>query len=215
MRQRPVAAAAINPAVPQQEREKLLTLSPKIVSRRLPGARKIPDRLMGRVGRPHSSKLTRPMKTRQSDRIPTVRLDPLARPFRDQGRCDHHAVMPERLHLAIKPVSGRPSLKADMQPLVSFRQSLDRPLDRKRTVLDIAKEPDFSGPTGFAIATACFFLATSKATKTSLYFPMIRPPCIRLGSVRPSNPRSLTARKGGPPAQPANMTSRLCGRNFD
>ena len=51
-----------------------------------------------------------------------------------------------------------------------------------------------------------FFLATSKATKTSLCFPMVRSPCMRLGSVRPSNPR-LPARKGGPPAQLANMTS--------
>jgi hypothetical protein len=41
-----------------------------------------------------------------------------------------------------------------------------------------------------AIATACFLLATSKATKTSLCFPMLRPPCMRLGSVRPSNPCS-------------------------
>jgi len=36
MRQRPVAAAAVDPAVPEQEREKLLALSPKIVPRRLP-----------------------------------------------------------------------------------------------------------------------------------------------------------------------------------
>jgi hypothetical protein len=41
-----------------------------------------------------------------------------------------------------------------------------------------------------AIATACFLLATSKATKTSLCFPMLRPPCMRLRSVRPSNPCS-------------------------
>ena len=33
-----------------------------------------------------------------------------------------------------------------------------------------------------AIATACFVLATSKATNTSLYSPMVRPPCMRLGS---------------------------------
>jgi hypothetical protein len=61
MRQRPVPAASVNPAMPEEEGEKLLTLSPKIVSRCLPGARKIPDRLMGRVGRPHCRKLTRPM----------------------------------------------------------------------------------------------------------------------------------------------------------
>jgi hypothetical protein len=65
MRQRPVAAPAVDPAVPEEERKKRLAFAPKIVPRRLPGARKIPDRLMGRVGRPHARKLPRPMKTRQ------------------------------------------------------------------------------------------------------------------------------------------------------
>jgi hypothetical protein len=72
----------------------LLAFTPKVVARRLAGARKIPDRLMGRVGRPHSRELTRPMKTRQSDRIPTVRLDPLTRSLRDQRRSNHHAAWP-------------------------------------------------------------------------------------------------------------------------
>jgi hypothetical protein len=31
-------------------------------------------------------------------------------------------------------------------------------------------------------------LATSNATKTSLYSPMVRPPCVRPGSACPSNP---------------------------
>jgi hypothetical protein len=52
MRQRPVAAAAVNPAVPEQEGKKLLALAPKIVGRRLAGARQIADRLMSRIGRP-------------------------------------------------------------------------------------------------------------------------------------------------------------------
>ena len=49
-----------------------------------------------------------------------------------------------------------------------------------------------------AIATTCFFLATSKGTKTSLSFPMVRPPCMRLGM--PEQPSFIPARKGGPPA---------------
>jgi hypothetical protein len=57
--------------------------------------------------------------------------------------------MAEGLNLAVKPVSRRPSFKADMQPLVSVRQSLDRPLDRQRTVLDIAEKADLPGPAAF------------------------------------------------------------------
>jgi hypothetical protein len=33
-----------------------------------------------------------------------------------------------------------------MQPVVSVRQSFDRPLDRRRIVFNIANKPDFPGP---------------------------------------------------------------------
>jgi hypothetical protein len=206
MGQRPVAAPAVEPGVPEQEGEELLALSPKIVSHRLAGARKIAHRLTSRVGRPNSGQLARPMQTRQRNRVAPVRFDPLARSFRDQGRSDNHALVAESLNPAIKPISRRPSFKADMQPLLSFRQSFDRSLDGQRTVLDIAQEPDFSARPPSAIATACFVLTTSKAIKTSLCFPMVRPPCIRLGSACPSNPRFYLQRAGHR-LSPANMTS--------
>jgi hypothetical protein len=126
MRQCPMAASDINPAMPQQKRKQLLALAAKVVRRRFAGPHKVAHRLMSRIGRPHSRKLTRSIKTRQRNRIPTVRLDPLARSFWDRRRSDHQAVVPERLHLAIKPVSRRPGLEADMQPVISGRQSLDR-----------------------------------------------------------------------------------------
>ena len=74
MRQRPMAAAAVNPTVPQQEGKKLLSLSPKIVSRRLTSARKIPDRLVSRIGRPDPGQFTGTVQTRQRNRIPTFVL---------------------------------------------------------------------------------------------------------------------------------------------
>jgi hypothetical protein len=66
---------------------------------------------------------------------------------------------------AIKPVSRRTGFKADIQAAVSVGQSLDRPLDRQRRIVDIAEKPDLPDSTPSAIATACFSLATSKATK--------------------------------------------------
>jgi hypothetical protein len=75
-----------------------------------------------------------------------------------------------------------------------------------------------------ATATACFLFATSKATKASLYSPMARSPCVRLGSVCPSNPRSLphegaghrlhTGNMGRPSAATATarIIVRICGR---
>jgi hypothetical protein len=89
------------------------------------------------------------MRSRQRDRVAPVRLNPLARPFWDQGRSDHHAIVAEGVNLAVKPVSRRPGFKADMQTVVPVRQSLDRPLDRKRTVFDVAEKSDFPGPAAF------------------------------------------------------------------
>ena len=153
------------------------------------------------------------MQPRQRDRIPPVRLDPLARPFRDQSRSDHHAFVAERLDLAIKPVSRRPGFKADMQPVVSVRQSLDRPLDRQRAVLDVAEKPDFARPAPFRDRDRVLPLGDIESHKD---FAILShgPPSVheaRLGM--PEQPSFLPARKGGPPAQPANMTSSRLTNN--
>ena len=135
--------------MPQQEGKQLLAFATKIVSRRLAGADKVAHRLVSRVRCPHARQFAGPMQPRQRDRISPVRLDPLARPFRDQSRSDHHAIVAESLDLPIKPVSRRPGFKADMQPIVSARQSLDRSLDRQRAVLDVPEKPDLSRPASF------------------------------------------------------------------
>jgi hypothetical protein len=165
MRQRPMAASTVNPVVPQQEGQQLLALAAKVVSRSLPGADKIAHRLVSRLGRPDACQFARPVQSRQRNRIPPVRLDPLARPFRDQGRRDHHAIVAESLNLAIKPISRRPRFKADMQPLVSARQSLDRPLDRQRAVFDITEETDFTGPPPFCNRHRVLLLGDIKSDK--------------------------------------------------
>ena len=118
--------------------------------------------------------------------------------------------MAESLNLAIKPVSRRPSFKADMQPLVSVRQSLDRPLDRQRTVLDIAEKSDLPGPAAFRDRHGVLLLRDVKSDK-SFDIPSHGPPSVHEAPLGlPEQPSFLAARKGGPPAQPANMTSRLC-----
>ena len=93
-------------------------------------------------------------------------------------------------------------LQAELQPVVPIRQSPDRAFDRQRTVFDIAKKSDFPLRPPSAIATACFFLATSKVTKS---FAMLShgPPSVheaRLGL--PKQPSFLTARKSWLPVQP-------------
>jgi hypothetical protein len=190
MRERPVSASAVNPTVPEQEEKQLLAFAPKIVSRRLAGPHKIAHRLMSRVWRPNPCQLAGPMQSRQRDRVAPVRLDALARPFWDQAGATTMQSVAEGVNLAVKPVSRRPGFKADVQTVVPVRQSLDRPLDRKRTVSTSPRNRTSPVRPPSAIATACFFFATSNATKDSSYCPMVRPPRMRLGSACPSNPRS-------------------------
>jgi hypothetical protein len=88
------------------------------------------ERLLGEFALGEKGHGCGPMQPRQRNPISPVRFDPLARPFRDQSRSDHHAFVAERLDLPIKPGSRRPGFKTNMQPIVSARQSLDRSLDR-------------------------------------------------------------------------------------
>ena len=94
-----------------------------------------------------------------------------------------------------------------MQAVVSIGQSFDRPLDRQRSIFDIAEEADLPAPTPFRDRHGVLLLGDIKSHKD---FAMLShgPPSMheaRLGL--PEQPSFLTARKGGPPAQPANMTS--------
>ena len=165
---------------------------------------------MDRVRHLHPGQLARPVQPRQRDGVAPVRRDPLTRPLRDQGRRDHGAVVAEFADLPIQPVARRPGLEADMQTLIPLAELLDRPLDRRRLVLDLAEE---TGPRRVrppsAIATACFSFATSNATKASI-LPMARPPCVRLGSALRATLVSQSHDRAGQP-QPGNMTSSASG----
>jgi hypothetical protein len=176
--------------VAQQEGQQLLAFAAKVVGGRFAPPHQVADRLMRRIRRPDSRQLAGPVQSRQRDRVAPVRLDPFARPFRDQGRSNHHAIVAERLDLTIEPVSRRPGFKTDMQPVVSVGQSLDRPLDRQRTALDIAEKADFASPPAFRDRHGVFLLGDIKSHKDFAMLSHGPPSCMRPGSVRPSNPRS-------------------------
>jgi hypothetical protein len=104
--------------------------------------------------------------------------------------------VPQLLDLAIQPVTRRAGFEADLQPTIPACQLPDRSLNPRRRVLDLAQAPNLAGAASLGDATACFLFATSNATNAPLYSPMVRPPCVRLGSARPSNPRSSCRTKG-------------------
>ncbi len=201
------AASAVNPAVPKQEGKQLLAFAPKIVRRRLAARHKIAHRLMSRVRRPYPRQFAGSMQPRQRDRVAPVRLDPARPPVSGSGQARPPC------NRGRGPVPGDkariPSaqLQSRHAALVAIRQSLDRPLDRQRLFSTSPRNRTSPLRPPSATATACFFLATSKATKTSLYFPMVRPPCMRLARPAPSNPRSYLHERAGHRRWSANMTS--------
>jgi hypothetical protein len=150
---------------------------------------------MSRIGHPDPCQFTGTVQTRQRHRIAPVRLDPFARPFRDQRRSDHNAVMPERLHLAIKPVTRRPGLKADVQLVVPGRKSLDRLLDRQRAVLDIAEKSHFSLPPSFRDRHGVLLLGDIKSHEN---FAMLShgPLSVHEARLGPPEQLSFTCTKG-------------------
>ena len=81
---------------------------------------------MGSVRNPYGRQRTSPMQTRQIDRIPSIRLDPVPRLARDQRRGYHHAVVPRSGQLTLDAVAARPGLIAKPE-----HRSVSRELARK------------------------------------------------------------------------------------
>ena len=107
--------------------------------------------------------------------------------------------------LRVRVAEGRRRVLAS---LVANRQSLDRLLDRQWTVLDIAEKPHFSLPPPFRDRHRVLLLGDIESYEN---FAMLfhGPPSVHEARLGPPEQPSffLPARKGGPPAQPANMTS--------
>lgn len=83
MRLAPILASAKDPAMAQQEREKLLALLTQILARGAPNAYEIAHRFMHCVGNPNPCQLPRPQQPRQGDRIAPVCFNALARTLGD------------------------------------------------------------------------------------------------------------------------------------
>ena len=78
--------------------------------------------------------------------------------------------------------------KTDMQPAVSLRQSLDRPLDRQRAVLNVPEKPDFSRPAPFRDRNGVLLLGDIESHKSFAILSL--------------GPPSVHEARLGPPEQP-------------
>ena len=81
------------------------------------------------------------MQSGQSEGIPAIGLDALARPLRDQRGSDDGAVMPEIRDLPLQPIAGRPRLITEQQLAVFAGSALYQAPYRLWRMVDVAEEP--------------------------------------------------------------------------
>src|SRR3954454_9653464 len=96
----------------------MLALLAQVLHSRFPSPHQIANGFVSRVGKPNGRQLGGTMQSGQRERIPTVGLDALARPFRDQRGSEDVAVMPEMRAPSLQLIAGRPVLITDQQPEV-------------------------------------------------------------------------------------------------
>ncbi|BCH04894.1 hypothetical protein MesoLj131b_68930 (plasmid) [Mesorhizobium sp. 131-2-5] len=92
-----------------------MPLAGSILHRSLAGADQVTHSLMSSVRRPDLRQLTGTEQPGKFLGIAAVRLDPIARLARDQGRSNHGALVAKRFDLPLQTVSGGPSLIAESQ----------------------------------------------------------------------------------------------------
>ena len=86
--------APVMAALAQQKPRELLTGASQGPYRVEAGTHQIAHRLMSRIGDPHRRQLAGPVQLRQTSGVPPIRLDPVARPLRDQRWRHHNAFVP-------------------------------------------------------------------------------------------------------------------------
>ena len=104
--------------------------------------------------------------------------------------------MPEGCDLAIQPVASRSRLIAEVQFAIATAQLADQPLNRTRRVRHLAEKPYLTSTPAIGNRNRVLGLRDIERDKGFAILPMARPPCTRLGSAYPSNPRLLFCTNG-------------------
>jgi hypothetical protein len=108
------------------------------------GAHQIAHRLVLGIRNPHRRQLTRPMQPRQTGRIPPIRLDPVARPLRDQRWRHHNAFVPVRRQVTLDAIAARPCLIAEPKPHTLAAELAHQTIQGRRRVGDPTVFPDLA-----------------------------------------------------------------------
>jgi hypothetical protein len=136
-------------ALPQQKRRHLLALAAQILHRHFTRPCQFTHRLVLRVGNPDRREIATTQLLDQTDRIAPVGLHPLARLLQNERGRHHQAFVPKALDLPVEPISGRPRLVAERQPVILSGKLLYQLGRRRRRVVDLTQEPHLARPSSF------------------------------------------------------------------
>jgi len=141
--------APVMAALAQQKPRELLTRTAQGPHRVEAGPYQVAHRLMSGIGNPYRRQLAGPVQLGQTGRVPPIRLDPVARPLRDQRWRHDSAFVPERRQLALDAITARPGLIAEPQLDPLLAELAGQPLQRRRRVRDPAIFPHLAPPAAF------------------------------------------------------------------
>jgi hypothetical protein len=136
-------------ALAQQKPRELLTCAAQGPYRVEAGPYQVAHRLMSGIGNPHRCQLACPVQLGQTGGVPPIRLDPVARPLRDQRGRHDNAFVPERRQLALDAITARPRLIAEPQLDPLLAELAGQPPQRRRRVRDPAVSPHLAPPAAF------------------------------------------------------------------
>src|SRR5207302_3436871 len=105
-----------------------------------------PDRASPRARGPEPTprQPARPVQSRQTGGIPPIRLDPIARPLRDQRRRHHNAVVPVRRQMTLDAIAARARLVAEPKPDALAAELAHQAIQGPRRVGDPTIFPDLA-----------------------------------------------------------------------
>ena len=131
-------------ALPQQKARELLARPAQRMHRVETGAHQIAHRLVRSIRNPHRGQLARPVQPRQTGRIPPIRLDPIARPLRDQRRRHHNAFVPVRRQVTLDAIAARACFITEPKPDALAAELAHQAIQGPRRVGNPAIFPDLA-----------------------------------------------------------------------
>jgi hypothetical protein len=145
------------------------------------GAHQIAHRFVPAIRNPYRRQLARAMQPRQTGRVPPIRLDPVARPLRDQRGGNHDAFVTARRRVSLNAIAARPRLVTKPKPHAAVAELAYQPIQGRRRIRNTTVFSNVAAETAFGHRHNDRVLVNVKSDIRDT-IPMTRLLCMRLGT---------------------------------